>query len=65
MALSLPEERLLQGKTQGFGVEPVSVGVEDDPLSEYRERAKQVYQSGERFSQRERDGILARLVLGL
>jgi hypothetical protein len=60
--ISLPEEHLRLGKAQSFGVEPVSVSPESDPLAEVREQAMRVEQRGERFSTRERDEALARII---
>ena len=65
MTISLPEERLLLGKAQGQGVEPVDLDAREDDLTRFKERARVIFDTQGHFSTDEVHQILARVVLGL
>lgn len=65
MRLSLPEERLLAGKTSGLDAEPLSLTIDDDEANRDLAKSKDVYLSGARYTNEERDRVLARLHLGV
>lgn len=62
---SLPEERILVGKGQANELEPISLDVADSDLQRWKEKARQILDSGGRFSNEDLHRILARQVLGL
>jgi len=65
MTVSLPEERLLMGKGQGLGGEPIQLDARDDELLRYKERARVVFDTKGKFTSDEIHQVLARVVLGL